>query len=54
LGLIKLGKRFGKVSVGHPVSKKNNLEEWCRSCRVCLARSGPTGKEKRENSLTNL
>ncbi|XP_018378045.1 PREDICTED: uncharacterized protein LOC108770817 [Trachymyrmex cornetzi] len=25
---------------------KQNVEDWCRSCKICIAKKGPSGKEK--------
>jgi len=43
--LEKIRKRF------YWASCKQDVEGWCRSCKVCLARRGPTGKGK---FFTNL
>ncbi|XP_029178454.1 uncharacterized protein LOC114946194 [Nylanderia fulva] len=38
--LEKIRKRF------YWATCKNDVEDWCRSCKVCVARRGPSGKGK--------
>jgi len=46
--LEKIRKRF------YWASCKQDVEEWCRSCKVCLARRGPTGKGKSPLQVYNV
>jgi len=46
--LEKIRKRFDWASC------KQDVEEWCRSCKVCLAKRGPTGKGKSPLQIYNV
>jgi len=46
--LEKIRKRF------YWVSCKQDVEKWYRSCKVCLARRGPTGKGKSSLQIHNV
>jgi len=46
--LEKIRKRF------YWASCKQDVEEWCKSCKVCLARRGPAGKGKSPLQIYNV
>jgi len=46
--LDKIRKRF------YWVTCKKDVEDWCRSCKVCTARKGPSDKGKSELQLYNV
>jgi len=46
--LEKIRKRF------YWTSCKQDVEEWCRSCKICLAKRGPTGKGKSPLQIYNV
>jgi len=46
--LEKIRKRF------YWASCKQDVEEWCKSCKVCLARRGPSGKGKSPLQIYNV
>jgi len=46
--LEKIRKRF------YWATCKQDVEEWCKSCKICLARRGPTGKGKSPLQIYNV
>jgi len=46
--LEKIRKRF------YWATCKQDVEEWCKSCKICLAKRGPTGKGKSPLQIYNV
>jgi len=46
--LDKIRKRF------YWATCKQDVEDWCRSCKVCIARKGPSNKGKSELQLLEV
>lgn len=50
LKLIKLWKEFGNISIGPHVTDAGN---WCRSCKICVAKKGLSEKGKSPLQIYN-
>jgi len=54
-GHFGINKTLEKIrKIFYWASCKQDMEEWCRSCKVCLARRGPTGKGKSPLQIYNV
>jgi len=54
VGHFGINKTLEKIRKRFWASCKQDVEEWCRSCKICLARRGPTGKGKSPLQVYNV
>lgn len=54
-GHFGVNKTLGKILKRfYWASSKSDVEEWCRTCKSCIARKGPSGKEKSPLQIYNV